>query len=430
MIQDWKKRVSIVPGNHDYASMNELETIEKQRTTAGGVPNFQSADIIVRFPYYIHFVGQLLDLDINMLVQNGMNEFRQYQNMKMNFICLSNSSDSSALRNNKVSFNGLKSLLDKAIVGKGYSSIVVSHYSPNYKIDYVNDVYHDKVFTIEKTEVYAPIYKHLCRYMKEIADAMIYERIFPYTLIHKIAWTKYLLMSAKLYLHMHRKLPEEKSEKEPQSNFDFERYEEEKLHQDESEDRKLREGRSAKDRERSEKDRERSEKEPQLIFDFGRLIKYYEEVKLHQDESEGGWEIRVLDSLKRNEEVREILMKVDKAIRISERDQAYFDLCFKKISDMGFHPIYLAGHEHKYREDPFNKDCAFSAPRLWAANPGEKNVKGFYGQIIEIKQNGLEPDVKKLSIEKIIEPPSKILEKSKAFKKQLEEREKKEIAIG
>ena len=41
--QDWKKRVLIIPGNHDYASMNELETQhdETHRASAGGRPAAQ-----------------------------------------------------------------------------------------------------------------------------------------------------------------------------------------------------------------------------------------------------------------------------------------------------------------------------------------------------------------------------------------------------
>lgn len=64
--QDWKRRTIIIPGNHDYASMNELETQhgESHRASAGGRPAAKEGSAMAKFTYYINFVRRHPELHL------------------------------------------------------------------------------------------------------------------------------------------------------------------------------------------------------------------------------------------------------------------------------------------------------------------------------------------------------------------------------
>lgn len=141
--QDWKRRTIIIPGNHDYASMNELETQhgESQRASEGGRPAAQEGSAMAKFTYYIDFIRTLLDVEIGDLIDNSLNELRCYDKMGVSFLCCNTSIMANPARNNKVH-------LDEEFVHRACRQsdakqpvIFLGHHGPDYTIDYVSDEY-------------------------------------------------------------------------------------------------------------------------------------------------------------------------------------------------------------------------------------------------------------------------------------------------
>lgn len=129
---DWKKRIIIIPGNHDYASMNELLVVHKNRATFNGEPAREEGSPMIKYTYYIDFLRRLLDLDISDIVKQNLNDYRVYPNYKLELICLNTVSEVSMLRNNKVQIDKefLNSLPDEG--QKDFSQIYLMHHTPLY----------------------------------------------------------------------------------------------------------------------------------------------------------------------------------------------------------------------------------------------------------------------------------------------------------
>ena len=143
--QDWKRRTIILPGNHDYASMNELETQrgETHRASGGGKPATREGSAMAKFTYYINFVRKLLDVDIGDLIDNSLNELRRYDEMGVTFLCCNTSIMANPARNNKVHLD--EDFVRRAIYQlsseEEQTVIFLGHHGPDYEIDYVSDEY-------------------------------------------------------------------------------------------------------------------------------------------------------------------------------------------------------------------------------------------------------------------------------------------------
>ncbi len=144
--QDWKRRTIIIPGNHDYASMNELETQhgENHRASEGGRPATQEGSAMAKFTYYINFVRKLLDVEIGNLIDNSLNELRCYDNMGVAFLCCNTSIMANPARNNKVHLDEgfiLRMIRQLSSEKENQAIIFLGHHGPDYEIDYVSDEY-------------------------------------------------------------------------------------------------------------------------------------------------------------------------------------------------------------------------------------------------------------------------------------------------
>lgn len=144
--QDWKRRTIVIPGNHDYASMNELETQhgESHRTSAGGRPAAKEGSTMVKFTYYINFVRKLLDEDIGELIDSNLNKLIRYDKMGVDFLCFNTSIMANPARNNKVHLDG--EFADQAVKrlaanDEKHFTIFLGHHGPDYLIDYLSDEY-------------------------------------------------------------------------------------------------------------------------------------------------------------------------------------------------------------------------------------------------------------------------------------------------
>ena len=142
---DWFKRILIVPGNHDYATMNDLQSMSlpgEPRATGLGYPARKDGGPMVKFAYYIKFLCDLLDLDITELVRNDLNESRRYLRMGLTVYGLNTVSEIGPLRTNKVSLN-LDAVLPlvKAREPRNRFNLILSHHGPLYRLDYLMDRY-------------------------------------------------------------------------------------------------------------------------------------------------------------------------------------------------------------------------------------------------------------------------------------------------
>ena len=144
MRYDWKKRVIIIPGNHDYASMNELLVVHKNRATFNGEPAREEGSPMIKYTYYIDFLRRLLDLDISDIVKQNLNDYRVYPNYKLKLICFNTVSEVSMLRNNKVQIDkGFLNTLSEEETNDFYQ-IYLMHHTPLYvekDMDYNKDKY-------------------------------------------------------------------------------------------------------------------------------------------------------------------------------------------------------------------------------------------------------------------------------------------------
>lgn len=144
--QDWKRRTIIIPGNHDYASMNELETQhgESRRTSLGGRPASQEGSAMAKFTYYINFIRKLLDIEVGELIDNNLNELRCYDKIGVDFVCFNTSIMANPARNNKVHLDqGFANHAARRLSEQRGKRVTVflGHHGPSYEIDYISDEY-------------------------------------------------------------------------------------------------------------------------------------------------------------------------------------------------------------------------------------------------------------------------------------------------
>ena len=141
---DWRKRIIIIPGNHDYASMNELLVVHKDRATSGGEPAREEGSPMIKYTYYIDFLRRLLDLDISDIVKQNLNDYRVYPNYNLEIVCFNTISEVSMLRNNKVQIDKmfLKNFSEEE--QNDHFKIYLMHHTPLYvkqDMDYNKDKY-------------------------------------------------------------------------------------------------------------------------------------------------------------------------------------------------------------------------------------------------------------------------------------------------
>lgn len=155
--QDWKRRTIVIPGNHDYASMNELETQhgENHRVSESGRPATKEGSAMAKFTYYINFVRKLLDIEIGELIDNSLNELRCYDKMGVAFLCFNTSVMANPARNNKVHLDQVfacRAIRRLSAEKEKKAVVFLGHHGPSYKIDYVADEYLEPFICKQITE--------------------------------------------------------------------------------------------------------------------------------------------------------------------------------------------------------------------------------------------------------------------------------------
>ncbi len=145
---DWKRRVIITTGNHDYMTMNELVSQTKERQTRYGEPSSTSGGTMTKFTYYVEFLQKFIDAPIDRLLRDDLNEVRYYKNFGFKTIVVNTASAANALQNNKVGANTdiVRHLLESSIWkdSEGIIRACLLHHGPGCKIGYIDDIYRER----------------------------------------------------------------------------------------------------------------------------------------------------------------------------------------------------------------------------------------------------------------------------------------------
>lgn len=145
---DWKRRILFVPGNHDFAAMNLVKAVLKQRALAAGLPYDGNNKVVAKFAYYLNFILELLDVPIDLLIRDEINEVREYRRMNTKVLMLNSSYDASYMRTNKVRIS--KTIVERLTGSEAWKEcphseralrICVVHHPPSEPIDYTLDGY-------------------------------------------------------------------------------------------------------------------------------------------------------------------------------------------------------------------------------------------------------------------------------------------------
>ncbi len=143
---DWKRRIMVVPGNHDYTAMSDVVVETGGRRIKNALPAGYSGGTMSKFTYYIEFLINFLDAPTDELLENDLNEIRSYKNLNLKVAMLNTSSRANSLQNNKVEINQEKvsRLIQRVSWQSGdedWIHVVLMHHSPFYQIDYFEDKY-------------------------------------------------------------------------------------------------------------------------------------------------------------------------------------------------------------------------------------------------------------------------------------------------
>lgn len=155
---DWRRRIIVSTGNHDYASMNQYQAAQKGRTLTSALPTDGESGTMSKFAYFIEFLIHYLDAPVDQLLYNDLNEIRYYQKLNLKILLLNCSGNAVPRRTNKmgINVNKVRELLKRDVwrsdTGKLYDEngkivrhapfrLVVGHYSPEYELSYFLDQY-------------------------------------------------------------------------------------------------------------------------------------------------------------------------------------------------------------------------------------------------------------------------------------------------
>lgn len=172
---DWKKRILITTGNHDYACMNEMQIIVEGRKTRYLGPSGEKGGTMVKFAYFIEFLQRFLDLPMNKMITNDLNEVRYYKQLNLKLFLLNSTSKANPYQTNKVGIN--KEILmrlqkeTKAENG-GTLHLCLTHHAGDYELDYLADVYEFHKYKELETALIEPfklLVKKMVEYMPDHA---------------------------------------------------------------------------------------------------------------------------------------------------------------------------------------------------------------------------------------------------------------------
>ncbi len=140
---DWKKRIIITTGNHDYAMMNDLKSVRDGRQTIVATPTKRVSGAIIKQTYFIEFILKFFDCPVEQYIQDELNEIRDYKELDLSLFVINSSSRTNVSQNNAVGISDkiLKKLIDRFADLKNKYSVCLLHHTPKYveELDYYDD---------------------------------------------------------------------------------------------------------------------------------------------------------------------------------------------------------------------------------------------------------------------------------------------------
>lgn len=154
LIDDWKKRIIIIPGNHDYASMNELSANHTLRATTGGAPITKNGTPMSKYSYYIQFLQDFLGIESSVSIKNNLNGIFEFPHFGLRVVALNSISEVGPIRNNKMQLDekyieNLKNKKNHSEIPDELLTICIAHHTRKYFPDYFFDCYYEKNMTEE-----------------------------------------------------------------------------------------------------------------------------------------------------------------------------------------------------------------------------------------------------------------------------------------
>lgn len=191
---DWRRRVLITTGNHDYAAMNSVSVQTQERKVTVATPARSTGGTMSKFNYLIEFLTKFLDAPPKTLIDDDLNEIRYYKYLNKTkkdddegcgiFVGIFNtSSKANALQNNKVGFN--RPVLKRIVKNgkwneekhKNEPHIALLHHSPHYVesyMNYLNDKYDPEKHGFDPKDAdYNRLYDYFCEAFKETPKILV-----------------------------------------------------------------------------------------------------------------------------------------------------------------------------------------------------------------------------------------------------------------
>lgn len=353
---DWRRRIIVTTGNHDFASMNQYQAAQKGRVLTSAIPADGESGTMSKFAYFIEFLIHYLDAPVDQLLYNDLNEVRFYQKLNLKVLVLNCSGSATPRRTNKMGINSekVRELLErdtwkstgetiydeKGVVFKREPfRLVIGHYSPQYELSYFLDKYDVLPGWVWEPEGSGIGTRPINNLVKVFQEAAQIELTYRFSKTKKETNRKVIrqkFMEEFKHLNIAMKVLENSGVGSPSPTVDdfcnrLNAVVDDMLRKDSHS--------SQDNRDKVAKKVVRKMKENDL---YKQLEKYnnWLEVVTNKDET---------DSDEWSEEISKLLYEVDESIRMGEQDkELFYNFIDKEIGDKD---LYLAGHIHAYAED-------------------------------------------------------------------------------
>ena len=356
---DWRRRIIISTGNHDYASMNQYQAAQKGRVLTSAFPTEGESGTMSKFAYFIEFLIRYLDVPVDQLLYNDLNEIRSYRNLNLKILLLNCSGKATPRRTNKMGINEDKvaKLLERDvwnndaekiynengdIVKRKPFCLVIGHYSPEYQLSYFLDKYDVLPGWVwepagnrgaESSPMNSLVYSFQDAVQKELKFRSV-EETGNADENAKEQDAREQFKKEFDYLNTAMKVLENLGESSPGDEVDkyYKRLWFEAVD--------MPKGKIGKD-EAVRKAAEKAAKEVTLRV---RQNELYQQLKKYYN-----WLKKIDDTEEWSEEISRLFYEIDESIRMGEQDKQLFEKFIKqRVPDKD---LYLAGHIHAYAEN-------------------------------------------------------------------------------
>lgn len=141
---DWKRRILITTGNHDYVTMGDVRVQTESRKITTALPAKATGGTMSKYTYYLEFLSYFLDAPTQKLLNSDLNEVREYEKFNLIIGIFNSCAQANALQTNKVSFDSEK--VELALKRGNWTNstkrhIALAHHYPSCPINYFDDKY-------------------------------------------------------------------------------------------------------------------------------------------------------------------------------------------------------------------------------------------------------------------------------------------------